>query len=310
MEDQKSIVLQMHYYFKDVDAHSMNAAIHNECEKQFIKALKLLNKYVDTAIVIKVRAKDQGGLKVIYEVCTKDPLVLIIITALITSTINQFFTSNFRPAINATEETKNRIENVASIKEMIKAGTLTDEEFDYYTENDKDLKKLKSNFFKSAKQEESITKIEFEDISPNRKPAFSTRSIEYADFDKCIIVEEQEINDIEIDAKIYIVSPVLIKKNYNWKGIYNDEPIDFSIKDKDFLNDVYNHVVKFCNGTYINCRMKIIRTVNKNDGTEKIERIVLHVDNCHDDDGYIMIKKHRKAVNNPDQLTLFEDGEF
>lgn len=308
MSNQESILLQMHYHFKDENSHSMNAIIHNECEKQFIHALKLLNKYLDTVIIIKVIAKDEGGIKDIYEISIKNTLILIILTALITSSMQQFFTSNFRPAINVTEETKNKLDNLSKIKEMLKEGNLTSEEFDYIVENDKDLKKLKSNFFKSAKQEESITKIEFEDISPNSIPIFDKQTIEYSDFDKCIIIEEQEKNDSDIDAKIYIVAPVLVRgRKDHWKGIYEEESIDFKISDKDFLEKVYEHEIKFCNGTYINCKMKIIRTLNKNDNTEKINREIIDVENWGDEDGFrILSKKKKKLKNNDSELTLFD----
>lgn len=232
MVNQESITLQLHYYFSNENSHSMNAKVHNDCDKQFIQAVQILNKYFDNPFEVIVFAKDEGGIKDIYQIIIKDALVLILLTALITSTTQQFVTSNFAPAINVTEETKNKLDNVDKIKELIKSGSLTEEEFDYITSNDKELRKLKSNFYKSAKKEKTITYIEVEAIKQDATPVFEKKSITYSEFDNCILTEEQEKSETEIDAKVYIVSPILIKGRKDlWKGIYNDDSIEFKISD-------------------------------------------------------------------------------
>ena len=95
MDNLDSITFHLHYYLTDNNLHSMNAKVHNECAKQFIQAIILLNKYIDEPIELEVFAIEEGGVKDFYKVIIKNPLILIIITALITSSINQFFTSNF-----------------------------------------------------------------------------------------------------------------------------------------------------------------------------------------------------------------------
>lgn len=308
MDNQKSITLQLHYFLNDKNLHSMNAKVHNECAKQFIQSIALLNKYLDEPIELEVFAKDEGGVKDLYKIIIKNPLLLIIITALITSAVTQFFTSNFSPAINHTEETKNKLENLLKIKEAIKTGTLTSDEFDYIVENDKDLKKLKSNFFRSAKKEKRIDSIEIDAIKKENQTIFEKVTINSVDFDNCILPAELKSTVTEADAKIHIVAPVLIqgRKDF-WKGIYNGIPIEFRVSDKVFLENVYQHIIKFSNGTYINCGMKITKTTSTIDDSEKISINVFDIVSYGDDENFRTIYKRRNRLDttsNDENTTL------
>ena len=306
MEKQDSITLQLHYFLDEENLHSMNAKVHNECEKQFIHAILLLNKYLDEPLELVVFAKREGGVEDYYKVLIENPLVLIILTSFIASSITQFFNSNFSPKISITEESKNKLDTLIKIKESIKAGMLSSVEFDYITENDKDLKKMKSNFFRSAKKDKRINRIEVEAIKKNGIPIFEKIAINSSDFDNCISPDEQKISENEIDAKIHIVAPVLLRgrKDY-WKGIYNEESIEFRVSDKVFLENVYQHIIKFSNGTYINCSMKIRSITSLMDEAEKISRNVFKVLGCGDDEKFSTIyrKKNRSSQNTQEGKT-------
>jgi len=310
MDNQEIISLQLHYYLDDKNLHSINAKVHNDCEKQFIQAINLLNKYLDKPIELEVLAKKEGGVLDVFLAIINDPVCLI----LITSAVNQFFISNFRPAISVTDETKNKLDNVLKIKEVINAGVLTDDEFDYIVENDKDLRKLKSNFFKSAKKEKRITSIEIEAINQNKVQLFEKITINSTDFDSCILTEDEESKTTEVDAQIYIVAPVLLRGRRDfWKGIYNDEPIEFKVTDKVFLENVYQHIIKFSNGTFINCSMKITRTTSSIDDIEKISRNVFEVDSWGDNENFRTITKRNNRYSQKDSKeklpNLFSENE-
>jgi len=312
MENKESITLQLHYFLTDNLTHSMNAKIHNECAKQFIQVISILNKYIDEPINIEVFAEQEGGLIDLYKIILENPLVLITLTALITNSVKQLFTSNFSPAISVSENTKNKLNNLLKIKESINAGILSSEEFSYIVENDKDLKKLKSNFFKSAKKEKKIDYIEIEAIKQDNKKLFEGLRIYSSDFDNCISPDEQEIFETEIAAKIYIVAPVLLRgRKDHWKGIYEGRPIEFRVSDKVFLENVYQHIIKFSNGTYIICNMKITKTISSIDDSEKFSINVFEVEGHGDDEKFNTIykKKNRMILNNFEDKnpTLFSD---
>ena len=316
-QNPESITLQLHYHFSLEDSHSMNARVHNECDRHFIQAIQLLNKYIDEPFEIIVLAREEGGIKDLYRIIIRDPLLLIILTALITSTTQRFFESTIRPTIHTSEETKNKLENVEKIKTLIQSGTLTEEEFDYISSHDRELKRLKSQFYKSAIKEEQITQIEIEAISKDNTPIFPKKAISYSDFDKCILKEEQEISEFEIDAKIYIVAPVLTKgRKDHWKGIMNGESIEFRVSDKVFLENVYQHIIKFSNGTFIYGKMLITNTTFIVDEKERIARNVIDVISWGEDDTSVhkVVKRIRKGQFSLDsyeqELDFFSDTDL
>ncbi|HBK82027.1 MAG TPA: hypothetical protein DDZ41_00250, partial [Flavobacterium sp.] len=128
--------------------------------------------------------------------------------------------------------------------------------FDYIASNDKDLRKQKSNFFKLAKKEAEITKIETTTITnSNIQPTIII--VERKDFDSFILTQTTEQTEETQDAKIYIVAPILIKGRRDaWKGIFENNNIDFKVADKEFLAQVWNKQINFQNGTFINCELK------------------------------------------------------
>ena len=77
------------------------------------------------------------------------------------------------------------------------------------------------------------------------------------------------------------------KKNPAWRGIFDEQPIEFRITDKEFLQQVYGKQIKFSNGTFINCELKITKTTNIETEEIKISREVTAVSNYGEDDGQI-----------------------
>lgn len=234
------LIIQLRYCFNDENMHSMNAEVFNECERQFIKAIKSTEKYFEDTLQIKIKPREEGSLIDIFTVAINNPAITTTFLTLVTIFATKFFDSKFSSAKHKTDETSKKLENLQQIKEQIKDGTLTEDDFDYIASNDKDLKKQKSNFFKTAKKEADITKIEAKTISDTKSEPLII-IVERVDFDTFIIPEITEKEEDTQDAKIYIVSPILVqgKKSPAWRGIFNDEPIEFKITDKEFLQQVY-----------------------------------------------------------------------
>ena len=65
------------------------------------------------------------------------------------------------------------------------------------------------------------------------------------------------------DAKIEIISPVLKQGDYKWRGIYNGDPISFTMSDSDFKQDVMLKKVSFQNGSTIECVLTVARKLNE-----------------------------------------------
>jgi len=293
-----ALTIQLRYCFEDENLHSMNAEIFNECERQFIKAIKSTEKYFEDTLEVKIKPREEGSLIDIFTITINNPVFTTTFVALISIFATKFFDYKFSSAKHKTDETSKKLENLQAIKEQIKAETLTEEDFDYIASTDKELRKLKSIFFKKIKQEPDITKVEAKTISDtNSQPIIIV--VERQEFDHFIIPETTEKEEDTQPAKIFIVSPILVQgkksqKSPAWRGIFNEEPIEFRLKDKDFLQQVYGKMVKFSNGTFINCDLKTKTTTNIETDEMKISREVTFVSNYGEDDKQIRKITHRQ----------------
>lgn len=303
-----TLTIQLRYCFDDENKHSMNAEVFNECERQFIKALKSTEKYFEDTLQVKIKPREAGSLIDVLTIAGTGAFCYELIKTFAT----KFFDSKFPTAKHKTDEVNQKLENLQTIKEQIKAGTLTETDFDYIASNDKDLRKQKSNFFKTAKKEKDVTKIETTtSTNTNEQPLIIV--VTRQDFDTFIIAETTEKTDETQEAKIYIVAPILIKGRRDaWKGILDENSIDFRIADKEFLEQVWNKQINFQNGTFINCELKTTTTTNIETEEIKISREVINVANYGEDEQPIKQISHRrkpKQTDNSQQITMFIDDQ-
>lgn len=304
-----ALTIRLRYRFEDENLHTMNAEVFNECERQFIKAIKSTEKYFEDTLQVKIKPRENGSLIDELIVVVNNPLFGVLVGIFAT----KFFDSKFSTAKHKTDETSKKLENLQVIKEQIKAGTLTEDDFDYIASADKDLRKQKSNFFKSAKKDTEVQKIETTTFSgTDQQPIIII--VERKDFDSFIIPETTEKTEEIQDAKIYIVAPILIKGRRDaWKGIFENNSIDFKVADKEFLAQVWNKQINFQNGTFINCELKTTTSTNIETDETKISREVENVANYGEDKQPLKIISHRKKSKNSDssqQLTMFSDNSL
>src|SRR5690554_1195796 len=307
-----NLKIELRYRFDDENKHSMNAEIFNECEKQFIRAIKSTEKYFEDTIEIKIKPREEGSLIDILTVVVNNPEIRTTFTTLLVVFATKFFDSKFSSAKHKTDETSKKLENLQTIKDQIKAGTLTEIDFDYIASNDKDLRKHKSSFFKSAKQEKDVIKIESTTKSDrNVQPIIIV--VDRKDFDDFIIKKTTEEVEETQEAKIYIVAPILIKgRRDSWKGIIENTSIDFKVSDKEFLQQVWTKNINFQNGTFINCELKMITTTNIETEETKVSKEVINVVNYGEDDTPLKVITHRKKTKKntiTKQLNLFSGIE-
>jgi len=313
VENLTSIDIHIHFYFKENAIHSMDAVIFNECERQFINAIKNINKYLKEPIDIQVFAKNEGGLienlKIVINHKITKKVVMIIVACFCTA----FFTAKFRQKQPLSQEIKNKLENVLAIKEAIASDALTEEEFIYIASNDKELLKFRSSFFKKAKDDKTLKQIEIDtDTKIEDRPIFNKISVPYEKFDDFILNDddnEETTNIREEDVKIHIIAPILVKgRREHWKGFYNSESIDFILSDKEFLEQVYLHEIKFGNGSFIKCKLRITTTRKGNEKETTIWE-VFYVDNYGDDENFVAPVNHNKKKTESNVQNLFDFDE-
>jgi len=305
--------IDIHFYFDDENVHSMNAQILNECERQFIKAVNNANNYLLEPLEIKICAKEKGGLLEIFQFLNENPTVTSSAFLVIAHICTAFFTSNRYKKLSVEEQSKLRLENILAMKEAIASEKITEEEFKLIAGNDKALLKSRSEFFKTAKKEKTLKNI---DIETNTKIAdkylFEKISVPYEQFDDFIIIDD-DADEPEIEeekAKIYIISPILVKgiKPY-WRGLYNGNNIEFNISDNDFLELIYTKEINFTNGAFIDCLLRTTKMLKNNN--ESIKREVYLVEEYGNDES-ITIQFSRKLNKTKDegQHLLFDEDNI
>jgi hypothetical protein len=300
------IDFNFHYFLDNENVHSMNAEVFNTCERQLIQAIKNQRKYFDENIKIEVFAKKTGSIIDTLRVISENPLIHDIIICALTA----FFTAKFVSKKDISEGTKNKIENFKSITELIEQGKLNEEGFMQLAHKDKDLLKFRSEFFKSAKKENKISKLEVESSTLiANKPVFNKITVPYQQFDSFIISDINEETPSEDEVKIYIIAPILVKgRRDNWKGYLDNMPVDFKISDKEFLEQVYNHEIKFGNGSFINCLLKTVNIIKNEVFQPSITREVIDVINYGEDNGFVnIVKRKKKHINENQTQSLFPD---
>lgn len=299
--------LELHYELFSNDSHSMDALSFNKAEFNLIKAIISLGDYLDAEIKVNVEAKGEGSIKdylqVIVEKLDLQPAFNVLLGALISTW--------FRPKIHRTEEIKNRLE----IIERIRTNNITPAEAELLLSDDKKLKQWCSQYYKSIQEPREVAQITASIHS--EKEQIIEETIQSRDFDDKIISTEETTSTQTIEGTtIHIVSPVLVKvkRSQPWEGIYSGNPIEFKIEDNEFLEQVYNHEIKFGNGTYIICSLSITTlTKIKDDGEIETSHtyVVKEVSQWADDETFQYFTKRYKRkqaeANAPKMESLFSD---
>ena len=115
MSETISFDFQFHYVLNKPERHSMDAMVFNSCEKQIISSFYQLielwgiNK---EDVVIDVLSREEGGVKELFRVFTKDYLKPVLLTLL---TI--WAERHFNTDIDNSNVIKNNIEIAQTIKE-------------------------------------------------------------------------------------------------------------------------------------------------------------------------------------------------
>lgn len=215
--NKELIVLQLHYYLKGENNHSMDASIHNECERYFVQGILSLNKYVNGVLSVEIYATEElGGIKNKYKVLINGTIIGLGALASIAQLLSYFGVHFTNPNPDNPSETLTRIEVVERIKSKMDSNDpFTEEEFDYIASNDKDLRKLKSEYFKTAIKDKTIESIEVNEVDSNSDAPKPLGRINYSDFQKCVLPKEEDTDSNEVDTIIYIVAPVLVKGRGN-----------------------------------------------------------------------------------------------
>lgn len=294
----------------------MNAFVRNECEKELLTIFKEVIQSLDIEVDVESEAFKEGGLKEIWKFLGKNGVQLTLIVTVFGLVLSRIPVEN-------KELVKLQIENLELDNELkrqelkkIKNGIRTDEELtDEIVERvleilDKDYKIIwhKSNFYKKLNFYPKVTKLSTQRLNERNEPVEKEKTVVREHFGKFILRSDTFPPNIDEEATIDIISPVLKKGNFTWKGFYKGDIINFEMNDQSFKNSVLNKEIEFINGTAIKCVLQQNRKIDEVGLVKVIQNKVLTVIEIITGDNYVATEQGRKYKRDKerknDQLKL------
>ena len=238
----------IHYYLND-DSHSMNTFVRNAMEKDFLSIVNTISSSLNLKIELESRAAKEGGFIEILDIIEAHPVSSTIIVSSAGYAIKRFLEYLLTGAYK-----KNKLENEKLELEILKLKKDSTEIDDNQLEQK--LARPISNYYAKIEKYEKIRAVGFGNEVNNE---YVVQRDEFRDF---ILVDDKG-EEIDDDANIELISPVLKEGRYKWRGIYRNESIDFSMGDSKFKNDIISGRYDFGNGSFINCQLCITKTYDE-----------------------------------------------
>jgi len=283
--------IQLHYWFHD-NSHTIDSFIQNKCEFEFLNVVKEIAKKFDTELVIETEPLAEGGLKRWYKLILKlENKNAIITTAVITALATGVFVTPITSSVSKI--TEKLIDNIFEDKELKQLEqdklrleieklkldtTLINKQLNENTV----IKKRRSNFYDALSKYPKISKVSFviEDDSKNKlSPESIVKKESFASY--ILVTDDLEPERLE-NAIIDLISPVLKKGNYKWRGFYDGVPISFNMKSLEFKELVQTGKVEFNNNSTIKCLLEIKKKINNEGIIEITNYNIIRVDEYYE----------------------------
>lgn len=313
--------LELHYYFSEDDtSHSMDAYTRNKCEHELLQIVSEITRELEINTKVETEAYKEGGLTEIWTFLNSDNGQLTLIMSLLTLVVSRV---PVRKTKLEREDLKLSIEerklNIELMRKELEAKGVSSE---FSTEkasiilnyNNKIIKH-KSNFYKQLYKYPKVKKISTTKLNNKREKIEEPIFIERKDFAKFILENDNLDSITDENATIEIISPVLKKGKFKWKGVFDKlgTVIDFGMKDKEFKDHVVTDGVPFKNGTFIECVLEIERKIDDLGNVFNSNYSVLTVLKQHDEVTSfetLQGKKYKKKKElMQSQLSLFNQND-
>jgi hypothetical protein len=299
--------IELHYFLRD-ETHTMNAFIRNECEKELLTIFKEVILSLDIVLDIESESFKEGGLKEIWNFLGKNGIQITLVLTIFGLILSRIPVEN-------KELVKLQIENLELDNELkrqelkkIKNEIKTEEQL---TEDvvervleilDKDYKIIwhKSNFYKKLSFYPKVTKLTTQRLNEQREPVEQEKTVERNQFGNFILRSDTFPPNLDEEAVIDIISPVLKKGNFNWKGFYKGDIINFEMNDQIFKNSVLNKEIEFINGTAIKCVFQQNRKIDETGLVKVVQSKVITVIEIITGENYVATEQGKKYKRDKD----------
>ena len=249
----------------------MNAVIRNKCEAEALAAFQYIAAELGIEVLLETTAHTEGGLKEVWAFVTKTEnflaanfLILLIATFwnYVPPPDKEMEALNKEVAKATIEEKKLSIEK---LKQEIAKGTpppAVAEKAVPLFQCDLKIVTRRSNFYKILLPYDKVTAVGMGIIPEGKLVPDVEHVVPRGDFQQFVLTDDKLPTEVDNQAIIEIVAPVITDGNLHWKGTYLGDTISFSMKDPVFKGMVMRREVSFQHGNSISCVLNIERKVD------------------------------------------------
>jgi len=253
--------LELHYHLKD-QSHSMDAIVRNRCEAEALAVFVEIAKTLGIDTEIESTAYLEGGLSEIWEFIGNNNNNLTLLLAIIVFIFSRIPVSDPEMDSLNKEVARLTIEEkqlaIAKLKSEAESGEISEDTLSKGAsvfEQEVKIVARRSNFYKTLVGYEKVTGVGLTPLGSGVKEKYVERS----DFGSFVLATNKLPVEVIDSAIVEIVTPVITEGNYQWKGIYQGEPISFAMTDDEFKYSVLTSHVTFKHGSSIECVLNIHR---------------------------------------------------
>lgn len=250
--------IEIHYYLPE-GIHSADAYQIAKAENEFISLIKELGQLLEIDFKLETEALSEGGIRQKWKAFGKNSGQIGCLLAIVGIVIALRPQTDRELIELQKEESRLHIEYLKKqLEEASEEEPSEDEVIEAAKEASSTIKvtRRRSNFFQAIQREEKISAVSFsvlEDGAPIREPT----QIDRPEFPDYIALTGELPTELDENAEIGIISPVLTKGRFKWKGEYGGQFIEFWIQDKKFKESVLRKQIEFHNGTAIKCVLEM-----------------------------------------------------
>ncbi len=271
MYDSKVFKVELHYYLGN-DSHLMDAFVFNKCEGEILKIINQIGHYLKIDLNPQVEPRAEGGLKDIISFVKGHPFLLGVASGVLINVLSNSATID-RELINLQkvnirlEIERKQLDLHLKRKQLIHGDQAIIEslieDLLFLLTHDYRTVRARSDFYKKLVGYRKVVKFSGQQIDEYNHPQADPCYVIRDDFHKFILSTDDVPSEILEDVVIEIVSPVLKKGFFKWKGVCEGNTIDFYMKDKNFKDQVFNKKMSFANGVKLRVVLEISRKMNE-----------------------------------------------
>lgn len=256
---------ELHYYLRD-GSHSIDALVRNKCEMEILGAVIEIAKQLGIPVQIETEAYAEGGLKELWRFLGKNQVQL---TLLITAAALVFSRFPVKDAeLDSLDKEQKRLEiekTRLEIEELRKRSGQTSavdkaEAAAEIVANNPKIHVRRSNYYRHLLDYPKVERVGF-------RPDGTTRGqelvVERSDFYRFVMRSDKLPPEVDENALIEVLAPVLAEGNYQWRGYYRGKPISFAMLDPAFKAAILAKEVHFQHGSRIRCILQIHRKLDE-----------------------------------------------